>query len=172
MIANDWIAELAQSQQHGWSLEQPFYTDETIFQQDIEKIWLQYWVYVGHISQLPRAGANITLQLGSEPVLIVRDEDGQVRAFLNVCRHRGSLICSEDSGQAKKLVCPYHQWVYDLDGKLRAAKQMPEDFDKTSFHLHQIHCRELEGFLFISFAETPPDFDHLISIYQAAYGNV
>ena len=165
-MAKDWIAELAERHQHGWSLEQPFYTDETIFQEDIEKIWMHYWVYVGHVSQLPRAGAYITLQLGGEPVLIVRGEDGQVRAFLNVCRHRGSLICSEAAGQVKKLVCPYHQWVYDLDGTLRAAKQMPEDFDKTSFHLHQIHCRELEGFLFISFAENPPDFEHLISIYQ------
>ena len=162
----DWIAVLAGRQKHGWSLEQPFYTDEAIFEQDIERIWLHYWIYVGHASQLPRPGAYITVQLGSEPVMIVRGEDGQMRAFSNVCRHRGSMICSEAAGQVKKLVCPYHQWVYDLDGTLRAAKQMPEDFDKSSFHLHQIHCRELEGFLFISFAETPPDFDHLVSIYQ------
>ena len=105
-MAKDWIAELAGRHQHGWSLEQPFYTDETIFQQDIEKIWMHYWVYVGHISQLPRAGAYITLQLGGEPVLIVRGEDGQVRAFLNVCRHRGSLICSEDSRAGEKAGLP------------------------------------------------------------------
>jgi Rieske 2Fe-2S family protein len=76
------------------------------------------------------------------------------------------LVCGEETGQLKKLVCPYHQWVYDLDGALRAAKLMPDDFDKSAFHLHQIHCRELEGFLFISFSQNPPDFDHLVSTYK------
>lgn len=165
-LTTDRISELAARQQHGWSLEQPFYTDEAVFQRDIEKIWMRYWVYVGHTSQIPRPGAYFTLQLGREPVLVIRGEDGQVRAFLNVCRHRGSLVCNEPAGQVKKLVCPYHQWVYDLDGSLRAAKQMPDDFDKSAFPLHPIHCRELEGFLFISFAENPPDFDHLVSIYR------
>jgi Rieske 2Fe-2S family protein len=65
----------------------------------------------------------------------------------------------------KKLVCPYHQWVYDPDGSLRAAKLMPDDFDKSGFNLHRLHCRELEGFLFISFAETPLDFEQLKAAY-------
>ncbi len=164
-IVDEGMKDLIGSHQPGWSLAQPFYTDETIFQNDLEKIWMRYWIYVGHISQIPRVGSYITLQLGSEPVIILRGEGDQVYALVNVCRHRGSVICSEEQGQVKKLVCPYHQWVYDLDGTLRAAKLFPEDFDKSNFSLHRLHCRELEGFLFISFAENPPDFDHLVSIY-------
>jgi phenylpropionate dioxygenase-like ring-hydroxylating dioxygenase large terminal subunit len=164
-LETDWISELAGRQQPGWSLERPFYTDESIFQKDIEKIWLRYWIYVGHLSQLPQAGSYFTLSLGDEPILLVHGADGQVRAFLNVCRHRGSLVCNEVAGRMKKLVCPYHQWVYDLDGALRTAKHMPESFDKTSFGLHPIHCRQLEGFLFVSFAENPPDFDLLLPAY-------
>jgi phenylpropionate dioxygenase-like ring-hydroxylating dioxygenase large terminal subunit len=161
-----WLAELIAAHQPGWSLAQPFYTHEDIFRLDLEKIWLNYWIYVGHISQLPQPGSYFSVQLGNEPVLILRGEDNVVRALLNVCRHRGSLICTEAAGQLKKLVCPYHQWVYDLDGKLRAAKLMPDDFDKSSYHLHAIHCRQLEGFIFISFAQEPPNFDQLVSVYQ------
>jgi Rieske 2Fe-2S family protein len=165
-VTTGWIDELVEEHKPGWSLTQPFYTDEKIYGLDLEKIYLNYWLYVGHKSQIPKPGSYFTVQLGSEPVLIVRGEDDQVRALINVCRHRGSMLCTDAAGQLKKLVCPYHQWVYDLDGTLRAAKLMPEEFDKTSFHLHQIHCRELEGFLFISFAQDPPDFDHLVSIYK------
>jgi phenylpropionate dioxygenase-like ring-hydroxylating dioxygenase large terminal subunit len=166
MLASPDIMELVENHRPGWSLDQPFYTSNEVFQQDLERIWMHYWIYVGHVSQLPERGAYFTVQFGEEPVILLRDDTGGVRAFSNVCRHRGSLICNEDQGQVKKLVCPYHQWVYDLDGTLRAAKMMPEDFDKSSFNLHSLHCRELEGFIFISFAETPPDFDQLIATYQ------
>jgi glycine betaine catabolism A len=164
--ATEWLEDLVQNQQHGWSLERPFYTDERIFQVDLDRVWMHYWIYVGHASQVPEPGSFFTVHFGSEPVIVIRDEAGQVRAFINSCRHRGSLICTESEGQVKKLVCPYHQWVYDLDGTLRAAKLMPDTFNKSAYGLHAIHCRLLEGFIFISFAENPPDFDHLVSIYQ------
>ena len=95
---------------------------------------MQYWIYVCHTSQLPQPGSFFTAKIGREPIILVRDETGQVEALSNVCRHRGSLVCNEAQGQVKKLVCPYHQWVYDLDGTLRAAKLMPDDFDKTGFN--------------------------------------
>jgi Rieske 2Fe-2S family protein len=167
---SDWIAGLAASQRPGWSLEQAFYADEAVFRADVEKIWMRYWIYVGHASQVPRPGAFFTTTVGGEPLVILRDEGGQVRALVNVCRHRGSLVCNEPQGQVKKLVCPYHQWVYDLDGTLRAAKLMPEDFDRSEFHMFQLACRELEGFLFVSFAENPPDFDALRQAYLPHMG--
>jgi phenylpropionate dioxygenase-like ring-hydroxylating dioxygenase large terminal subunit len=162
---NGWIAELARAHRPGWSLEQPFYTDARIFTADLEQIWKRYWIYVGHTSQLPWPGSYFTFQLDSEPVIIVRGEDGQVRALMNVCRHRGSLLCDGPSGQVKKLVCPYHQWVYDLDGTLRAAKLMPENFNRSEFNLFSLPCKVLEGFIFISFAADPPDFGQLEAAY-------
>lgn len=162
---SDWIAELAASQRPGWSLDQAFYANEDVFQCDLEKIWRHYWVYVGHTSQVPKPGSYFTATIAGEPLVILRDEGGQVRALVNVCRHRGSLVCSEPQGQLKKLVCPYHQWVYDLDGTLRAARLMPEDFDRSSFHMFHLACRELEGFIFVSFAENPPDFERLEEAY-------
>src|SRR5512133_1688580 len=159
------LPALAAHHRKGWSLDQAFYTSEVVFEQDLERVWMHYWVYVGHISQLPQPGSYFTAQIGREPVILVQDETGQVQAVSNVCRHRGSLVCHEAQGQVQKLVCPYHQWVYDLDGTLRAAKLMPDDFDKSAYSLHRLYCRELEGFLFVSFAEKPPDFEPLKAAY-------
>ena len=159
------LNDLIQNRKPGFSLEQPFYTEPGIFQLDLEKIWMRYWLYVGHASQLPEPGSYFTYQLGAEPVLVVRGEDNQVRAFSNICRHRGSILCDGPSGRVKKLVCPYHQWVYDLDGRLRTAKLAPQGFDLEAYGLHSLHCKDLEGFLFISFAETPPDFGLLEQAY-------
>jgi glycine betaine catabolism A len=161
-----WISELVRQQRPGWSLDQPFYKHSDIFNLELEKIWKKYWIHVGHTSQLPNAGSYFLYQLGEEPVIILRDERGELRALLNVCRHRGSMLCTEPEGQVKKLVCPYHQWVFDLDGSLRAAKLMPDDFDKSEYGLFSIPIRELEGFIFISFAQDPYDFDILVEKYR------
>jgi Rieske 2Fe-2S family protein len=149
---------LLASRRPGWSLPQPFYTDEGVLRLDMEKIWRRYWLYVGHTSQITQPGDYFTYTLGSDSLLIIRDDSGQINALFNVCRHRGSLLCSEASGQVKKLVCPYHQWVYERDGALSSAKQMPDDFDKSQFGLHRAHVQVLEGLIFICLAANPPDF--------------
>lgn len=161
-----WIQELARAHRPGFSLEQPFYTHQQIYDLDLERIWRQYWLYVGHTSQAPNVGDYFLYQMGGESVIVVRDEHGEVNALVNVCRHRGSQICTQPQGHVKKLVCPYHQWVFDLDGALRAAKLMPDDLDKAEYGLFRLHCRILEGFIFISFAEQPHDFDLLIEKYR------
>ena len=159
------IRQLIQDHQPGFSLQQPFYTEPDIFQFDLEKIWMKFWLYAGHTSQIPDPGSFFLYQVGEESVIVMRDEDGKVHALINVCRHRGSQILTEECGKAKKLVCPYHQWVYDQDGTLRAAKMMPDDFHREEYGLFRIHCQVLEGFIFISFAENPFDFSHLVDIY-------
>jgi Rieske 2Fe-2S family protein len=164
--ASDWISDLAQQHSPGWNLEQPFYTSAEVFQADLERIWYKYWNYVGHASQLPHPGAYFTTTIGAEPIVILRDEESIVRALANVCRHRGSLVCNEPAGTVKKLVCPYHQWVYDLDGSLRAAKLFPEPFDRSQFGMFSLHVRVLEGFIFVSLAENPPDFDRVMGLYR------
>jgi glycine betaine catabolism A len=160
------IIKLIQSRKPGFSLPQPLYTAPEFYALEIEKIWKRYWVFVGHVSQIPKPGSYFLYQLGSDPIIIMRGDDGrEVHALLNVCRHRGSIILSEPCGETKKLVCPYHQWVFDRDGALRAAKLMPDDLDKSEYSMFRVHCQVLEGFIFISLAENPLDFSLLEHAY-------
>jgi Rieske 2Fe-2S family protein len=138
------LDRLIRSHRPGFSLEQPFYTDPEVFALDVEKVWMRYWLYAGHISQLPQPGSWFVYRIATESVIVIRDEQGVVRA-LNVCTHRGSRIATQPCGQAKKLICPYHQWVFDCDGTLRTPKLMPEDFDPSGYNLRQLRCEVLEG---------------------------
>ncbi|MCM2476863.1 aromatic ring-hydroxylating dioxygenase subunit alpha [Rhizobium sp. CG5] len=142
----------------GFSLEQPFYIDQDYFKLDMEMIWYRDWLFMGHDCEIPRAGNYFTVQIGDYPVVIVRGRDGQIRAFHNTCRHRGHRVCTQDRGAAAKLVCPYHQWTYELDGSLLFARQMGEDFDKAQFGLKPVHCQSVAGYIFICLANEAPDF--------------
>jgi len=99
-------------------------------------------------------------------VVIVRGRDGEIRAFHNSCRHRGSQICKAKEGQVAKLVCGYHQWACDLDGKLVWANSMGPDFDATKYGLKPIHLRNLAGLIYICLSDTPPDFDAFARVMQ------
>ena len=110
------------------SLPQALYCDEGVLQADLNAIFYKDWIFAASAAELPKAGAYVTLQLGAYPVVIVKGSDGEVRAFHNVCRHRGQRLCSKTSGSTVKLVCPYHQWTYDLDGKLMWAREMGPEF--------------------------------------------
>jgi Rieske 2Fe-2S family protein len=142
----------------GFSLEQPFYTDPDYFKLDMELIWYRDWLFVGHDCELPKTGNYFTLQIGDYPVVLVRDQKGQIRALHNSCRHRGSRVCPGEKGAAAKLVCPYHQWTYELDGSLLFARDMAQDFDKADFSLKPIACESVGGYIFICLADEPADF--------------
>jgi Rieske 2Fe-2S family protein len=90
--------------------------------------------------------------------VLLRDRDGSIRAFLNTCRHRGARICSGESGHARRLMCPYHQWTYGLDGRLIGATMMPSDFDRSAHGLRPVHVQTLGGTIYVCLAKTPPDF--------------
>ena len=150
----------------GWSLEQPFYTDQQIFDLEWEYIWKKYWLFVGTTAEIPKPGNYFTYTAGKDSIIIIRGNKGEVHAHYNTCRHRGSVICTEQRGNAPKLICPYHQWVYDKDGSLLKARLMPDDFDKSSFGLHPVHVQVASGFIFISLAENPPDFSKVLHDYD------
>ena len=152
------LSRLIASQTPGRSLTRPFYTDAEIFQADLENIWYRNWIFACPAAQLPKAGAYVTMQLGAYPVLIVKGGDGQIRAFHNSCRHRGSRICSKPSGQSAKLVCPYHQWTYETDGRLLWARDMGADFDTAAHGLKPVHCEVTAGMVFVCVAKEAPDF--------------
>ena len=118
---------------------------------------LRHWFCAGHISSIPRAGDYMLVDLGSESLIMVRTPAGVVRALLNVCRHRGSRICSERSGKiaSGRLTCPYHAWTYDLDGRLLAAREMAESFRRADASLKSFPVQIIEGLIFTTFAQDP-----------------
>jgi len=152
------MLNLIRARKYGHSLPQPFYTDPAFFKIDMELIWYRDWLFVGHNCEIPKAGNYFTLQIGAYPVVVVRDRSGEIRAFHNTCRHRGSRVCTSAKGTAARLVCPYHQWTYDLDGKLLFARQMADDFDPLAHSLKPVACQTVAGYIFICLADNPADF--------------
>ena len=158
MDSND-LASRIHDHRPGHALARDFYTDPGIFERDMERMLLRHWFCAGHVSSIPRAGDYWVVDLGSESVIIVRTAAGEIRALLNVCRHRGSRLSSGRSGKAAsgRLTCPYHAWTYDLDGNLLIARQMPESFRRADFALRTLAVRVIEGLIFITFAKEPLD---------------
>jgi Rieske 2Fe-2S family protein len=141
----------------GWSLPRAFYSDETVYRADLEQVWRRGWLFAGHGCELKAPGDWLTLQLDADSIIVIRGEDGAVRALHNVCRHRGSQIVPPGRGSAKRLVCPYHQWTYDTRGALTFCRGM-HDIPRSDFSLKGIHCETLEGLIFICLAQDPPPF--------------
>ncbi|WP_206244327.1 aromatic ring-hydroxylating oxygenase subunit alpha [Novosphingobium terrae] len=160
------MLNLIRGRKPGYSLPQPFYTDQAFFDLDMELIWYRDWLFAGHTCELPKAGSYLTLQIGAYPIVVLRDREGEIRAFHNSCRHRGSRVCNQPKGTAAKLVCPYHQWTYNLDGKLAFARQMGEGFDVSDHALKPIACNSVAGYIFICLADEPVDFQPFRSLME------
>ncbi len=141
----------------GWSLPRPFYGHETVYRADLEHIWRKGWLFAGHACEIRNLGDWLTLQVETDSLIVIRGEDGAVRALHNVCRHRGSQIVAPGRGSTKRLVCPYHQWTYDTKGALTFCRGMHE-LDKAEFSLKKVQCEVVEGLIFISLAENPAPF--------------
>ncbi len=140
-----------------YSLAQDLYCDPGVFQADMERIWYREWLFVLPSCEIPKPGNYVVHDIGAYSVILVRGHDGEIRAFHNSCRHRGSVLCKSKSGSNPKLVCPYHQWTYELDGKLLWARDMGPDFDPSKHGLKQVHCRNLSGLVYICLADDAPD---------------
>ncbi len=154
------IADLAAHARSGYSLDQRFYCDDEVFAADMREIVMRKWIVAGHIDQVRRKGDYFLFKIGGESIIIVRSDETTINAFYNVCRHRGSVICTEPHGRVARLTCPYHAWSYGLDGALLAARLMPVDFAKEENGLHRCHVRVFNGFIFINLSEQEPvDFD-------------
>lgn len=143
------------------ALPREFYRGQAEYLLDLEAIWYREWLFAAHDCELAEPGSYLTLQIGDFPVLILRDREGGIRAFHNSCRHRGSRICSAERGVASRLVCPYHQWTYRLDGSLLGARDMQDGFDRDQHGLKPVHCAVIGGFVWICLAQSAPDIDGL-----------
>jgi glycine betaine monooxygenase A len=167
------IARFVASRQDGYSLPGDFYSNDLIYQAELERIWCSGWLFVGHTCEVPQAGDYFTFSIGDDSLIVIRDDDGEIHALWNVCRHRGTQICDEPSGRAGRLVCPYHQWTYARDGSLMSCRGMQEDIDKSQLSLLRAPLRQLDGFIFVSLSDNPPDFDdayHSISPHARPQG--
>ncbi|MGB5336170.1 MAG: aromatic ring-hydroxylating dioxygenase subunit alpha [Woeseiaceae bacterium] len=153
------IAELIAAQKPGYSLDQRFYTDPDIYALELERIIYRNWILAGHVSQLPNPGDFKVLNVAGESAIIVRGSDGQLKGFANVCRHRGSLVCLSERGHTDKFSCPYHGWMYDIDGKLFAARNMPDDFDMAAHSLNPVSVDVVHGLVFVCFTDEPPSLE-------------
>lgn len=160
------IARLAADTKIGYSLDQKFYSDDAVFEADMDRVVGRKWLVAGHVDRVRNKGDYFLFKVGNESIIIVRSDAATVNAFYNVCRHRGSLICTKPQGHVARLTCGYHAWSYGLDGALLAARLMPEDFSKQDNGLNRCHVRVFHGFIFINLADGEPvDFD-------AAFGDL
>ncbi len=157
-VEAEMAAEMAR-RKPGFSLPQKFYTDERFHELDLRRIFYRTWLFAGHDCEIATRGRYFTLQVGAYPIIVIRSGDGDVRAFHNTCRHRGSRICAAEKGTAVRLVCPYHQWSYGLDGRLVQARRMGENFDPAPYGLKPVACRAVGGYIFVCLADSPPDFE-------------
>ena len=165
MNSNTDIQNLAGNHQAGHALQRAFYCDPGIFLSDREKILDNSWHMAGHGSRIPNEGDYFLFNICGEELIIVRGKGGDIYAHYNVCRHRGSRICRENSGRKSSLVCPYHAWTYNLDGSLRRARLMGEGFSPGNHALHPCHVNVLEGIIFVALGEEPVDFEESTAAY-------
>ncbi|MBS0661626.1 MAG: aromatic ring-hydroxylating dioxygenase subunit alpha [Verrucomicrobia bacterium] len=149
---------LAATYRPGRSLVREFYVSPAVYARDVEQVYLREWLFAGHMGRIPQPGDYFLYGIDRESVIVIRARDGAIHALVNVCPHRGSRLCHEPAGHAAKLVCPYHAWAFEPDGRLLAARGLPEGEDRAALGLRRIAVRIEEGLIFVCFAAEPPDF--------------
>jgi len=136
------------------------YTSAAVYEEERERLFFRGWVCVGRAEEIAAPGDYLVRDVAGESVFVVRNRDGEARAFYNVCAHRGTKLLDDEPAcghLGKALKCPYHSWSYDFDGRLLATPNVHEDeqFERDDYPLHAIAVGEYEGFLFVSLAEGP-----------------
>ena len=135
-----------------------FYTDSALFRQEIENFFFGRWICAGRADSIPNAGDYFLREIAGESIIVVRSDAGAVEAFYNVCRHRGTRLCSAAEGNFPgRIQCPYHGWTYTLDGRLLGAPHMETAvFERADYPLHKLHTDVWDGHIFIN-AQPQPD---------------
>src|SRR5436309_5137489 len=135
-----------------------YYTSPEIYAEEQERIFTERWVCAGRAAEIPEAGDYVLRRIAGESVIVVRGRDGALRAFYNVCRHRGTRLCEEPQGRFSETIqCAYHAWTYTIDGQLIGAPHMNgvAGFDKRDYPLHPVALETWEGFAFLKLVREP-----------------
>lgn len=146
------------------TLDPRIYTDERLYQLELERIFGRAWIFVAHQAQIPSAGDFFATYIGEDPVLVVRQRDKSIRVFLNQCRHRGMKLCRADAGNARSFTCSYHGWAYNIAGDLvnvpREADAYFNELDKTRWGPVQTAKVEIyKGLVFATWDQNAPSLD-------------
>jgi Rieske 2Fe-2S family protein len=138
------------------TLPQRYFVSPEIFAKERALIFSTQWTYVGHQSEIAKAGDYFVREVAGESLIIVRDKGGEIRGFCNVCRHRGTRLREDACGHVSAIQCPYHAWTYGLDGRLIGAPHMDEvpGFDKVDYSLHLVNLELWKGFIFVNLADS------------------
>ena len=145
-----------------WTLPRKYFVSEKIYKKEIDRIFSSHWLHAGREEEIRRSGDFIVRRIGGNSLIILRDHDGVVRAFHNTCRHRGTMLRTEDRGRLGKTIqCPYHAWTYLLDGQLCGAPSMDrtEGFEMDDFPLHPVALQLWAGSIFINLEPDPEPFE-------------
>ncbi|SVD17730.1 uncharacterized protein METZ01_LOCUS370584, partial [marine metagenome] len=141
------------------TLPSEWYYNLEHYERELESIWYQDWVCVARAEEVPNVGDFLVKNVGNQSAMIVRDSNNEIRAFHNTCRHRGSIICTKDSGHfsSGRIICPYHTWTYALSGELVATPHRVEsdDFQISDYSLYDIPVDIWGGFVFANLSNAP-----------------
>jgi Rieske 2Fe-2S family protein len=137
------------------TLPQQYYVDNDVYRREMDRFFFHKWICVGRAEQVATPGSYFLVEIGGESVIVTRDPSGKLQAFYNVCRHRGTRMCTEREGAFpnNRIRCPYHAWTYGLDGALIAAPHL--DIDRSEYPLHPVHIDTWEGHIFLNFSKDP-----------------
>ena len=141
------------------TLPAEYYTSAEYFEREVDSLFRRMWICAGREEQLEGPGRFFVRDAAGDSVIVTRGPSGRVRAFHNVCRHRGTRLCTESEGTvAGSIQCPYHAWTYDLDGRLVGAPHMDEvpHFRKDDYPLHAVHADTWDGHIFLNLSPAPP----------------
>ena len=154
----DHLISLLDSRQSGYALPAPFFTEEAVYQAELDLIFARHWLFVASEPELPEAGDYRTYMVGRYPIFLLRQDDGSIAGFHNTCRHRGSRILQQESGVVgARIVCPYHRWTYDASGKVVSCGETGEGSGALQLRLKPVHVRCLQGLIFVCMADEPPE---------------
>lgn len=152
VLKGDFGRPFSEDAERSWTLPSRYYTDPAIWEAEKEKIFYRSWIYVCHESQVAQAGDYATTAIVDQNVAVVRGRDGVLRAFYNVCQHRAHELLSGRGNLKAVITCPYHAWAYDLEGRLRTARncEKVKGFDKADFTLPQVRIETMLGLVFVN----------------------
>jgi Rieske 2Fe-2S family protein len=151
-----------------------YYTSADLLREEFERIFYENWVCCGREEKISRPGQYFLQEIGTENIIILRDQQGEVRAFYNVCRHRGTRMCTEPNGKfSNSIQCPYHAWTYALDGRLIGGPHMEDvsAFEKSEYPLNSVGVKVWEGMIYINLSHQPQAFEEVFGTLQNKFTN-
>jgi Rieske 2Fe-2S family protein len=170
---NTSIAGLLDQRAAGHSMPASLYVRNDVFDADMEVFFHNHWMCIAVEADVPEAGDAYVVDIGRTSLIVLRSDDGDLNVVRNVCRHRGARLLDPGLSVVSKLVCPYHQWTYELSGKLVHAPHMGQDFDKTCSNLKSVNFRSIAGLIYVCLSDNAPadisNLEQTIETRLAAY---